>query len=43
LLLRFKQLHRTCWRILRGKLNTAWKSYAPRKARMLKFFSIQQH
>jgi hypothetical protein len=38
-----KQLHRKCWRTLGGKLNTVWTSYVPRKARMLKLFSILQY
>jgi hypothetical protein len=40
---RSKQLHRKCWRTLAGKLNTAWTYYVPRKARMLKLFSILQY
>jgi hypothetical protein len=43
LLLRSKQLHRKCWRTLEGKLNTAWTFYVPRKARILKLFSILQY
>jgi hypothetical protein len=33
-------VHHKCWRTLGGELNTAWTPCVPRKARMLKLFSI---